>query len=91
MAEDWARGTIKETPFWLYGNNAKNNLRGFVMANLPKCTECEYNNLMEVTCRLYPTGIPDDIFVEIKKCDYYKKRKEKYNKSDEDLPVAKGR
>ena len=51
------------------------------MANLPKCTECEYNNLMEVTCRLYPTGIPDDIFVEIKKCDYYKKRKEKYNKS----------
>ena len=49
------------------------------MANLPKCTECEYNNLMEVTCRLYPTGIPDDIFVEIKKCDYYKKRKEKYN------------
>ena len=61
------------------------------MANLPKCTECEYNNLMEVTCRLYPTGIPDDIFVEIKKCDYYKKRKEKYNNSDEDLPVAKGR
>ena len=61
------------------------------MANLPKCTECEYNNLMEVTCRLYPTGIPDDIFVEIKKCDYYKKRKEIYNKSDEDLPVAKGR
>lgn len=61
------------------------------MANLPKCTECEYNNLMEVTCRLYLTGIPDDIFVEIKKCDYYKKRKEKYNKSDEDLPVAKGR
>ena len=50
------------------------------MANLPKCTECEYNNLMEVTCRLYPTGIPDDIFVEIKKCDYYKKRKEKYTK-----------
>ena len=50
------------------------------MANLPKCTECEYNNLMEVTCRLYPTGIPDDIFVEIKKCDYYKKRKKNITK-----------
>ena len=58
----------------------KINVRGFVMASLPKCAGCEYNDC-----------IPDDIFVEIKKCDYYKKRKEKYNKSDEDLPVAKGR
>ena len=54
------------------------------MASLPKCAGCEYNDFMKVTCKLYPNGIPDDIFVEIKKCDYY-------NKSDEDLPVAKGR
>ena len=53
------------------------------MVSLPKCAGCEYNNFMKVTCKLYPNGIPDDIFVEIKKCDYYKKRKEKYNKSDE--------
>lgn len=69
----------------------KINVRGFVMASLPKCAGCEYNDFMKVTCKLYPNGIPDDIFVEIKKCDYYKKRKEKYNKSDEGLPVAKGR
>ena len=53
------------------------------MVSLPKCAGCEYNNFMKVTCKLYPNGIPDDIFVEIKKCDYYKKRKEKYNKSDD--------
>ena len=69
----------------------KINVRGFVMASLPKCAGCEYNDFMKVTCKLYPNGIPDDIFVEIKKCNYYKKRKENVSKSDEDLPVAKGR
>lgn len=72
-------------------NTQKNFQEVELMASLPKCTGCEYNNFMEVTCKLYPNGIPDDIFVEIKKCDYYKKRKEKFNKSDEDLPLAKGR
>ena len=69
----------------------KINVRGFVIASLPKCAGCEYNDFMKVTCKLYPNGIPDDIFVEIKKCNYYKKRKENVSKSDEDLPVAKGR
>ena len=35
------------------------------MVSLPKCAGCEYNNFMKVTCKLYPNGIPDDIFVEI--------------------------
>lgn len=61
------------------------------MASLPKCAGCEYNDFMKVTCKLYQNGIPDDIFVEIKKCNYYKKRKENVSKSDEDLPVEKGR
>lgn len=42
----------------------KINVRGFVMASLPKCAGCEYNDFMKVTCKLYPNGIPDDIFVE---------------------------
>lgn len=50
------------------------------MVSLPKCAGCEYNNFMKVTCKLYPNGIPDDIFVEIKKCNYYKKRKENVSK-----------
>ena len=33
------------------------------MVSLLKCIGCEYNNFMEVTCKLYPNGIPDDIFV----------------------------
>lgn len=50
------------------------------MVSLPKCAGCEYNNFMKVTCKLYPNGIPDDIFVEIKKCDYYKKEKKNITK-----------
>lgn len=50
------------------------------MASLPKCIGCEYNNFMEVTCKLYPNGIPDDIFVEIKNAITIKKEKKNITK-----------
>lgn len=59
------------------------------MAAMSKCAVCEKFNFPHKKCEIYPDGIPRDIFIELKECEFYKHKKSKI--SDEGFPIAKGR
>lgn len=56
---------------------------------MSKCAVCEKFNFPHKKCEIYPDGIPRDIFIELKECEFYKHKKSKI--SDEGFPIAKGR
>lgn len=58
------------------------------MARLPKCSSCRYCKEYELICDEYPNGIPEDIVLEYRQCEKYKRTEEK---RDDTLPVASGR
>lgn len=41
------------------------------MSSVPNCCVCKYFNLNEKTCKIYPEGIPRDVYVEIVDCNEY--------------------
>lgn len=55
------------------------------MADTVKCCLCKYYDFGSNKCLVYPEGIPEDVFVQIKKCSDYSKDRttDKYN-----YPVA---
>lgn len=61
------------------------------MSKLPRCCSCEKCNEFKMVCTLYPRKIPKEIANETIKCDSYIPEKIINDKSDDDLPLAKGR
>lgn len=61
------------------------------MAQMTNCAFCQNIILSnKMSCKFYPERIPDDIFLEVKECKFFK-RKSINNDNDDDLPIAKGR
>ncbi len=58
------------------------------MAQMNKCSACENFNFKNAKCSIYNKDIPNDIFLELQVCEHYKAEEQK---SENDLPVAKGR
>lgn len=62
--------------------------KGKKMAYVPKCISCKQFNFEKMSCEIHSNGIPKDIMNEVKTCEHYSPEKVK---SEDDLPIAKGR
>ena len=60
------------------------------MARLPNCCGCEKCDGLNLSCSIYPDGIPKDIYLEYKNCEHSVFEKDD-SPDDKDLPIAKGR
>lgn len=58
------------------------------MARTPRCCNCINFDFKDTKCSIYDKDIPNDILLEMRLCEYYQVEKQK---SDENLPIAKGR
>lgn len=59
------------------------------MARLPKCISCINCKGWKSVCKIYPKGIPKEIFTEQVECGEFVLNEERI--TNKDLPVAKGR
>ena len=57
------------------------------MSRVTNCCACKYYNMQEHSCIKYPDGVPNDVFVEIIKCEEYCAKE--YEDDDMDLPIVR--
>lgn len=56
------------------------------MSKVTNCCACKYYNMQENNCIKYTDGVPEDVFVEIIKCEEYCGKE---IKEDKDIPTVK--